>query len=263
VYEILDHLAGNARVLDLGSGGGSFPAQAYRFQTIRVDLTPSRNPTLFVQADAPRLPFRSRTFDAIVLNHCLEHFDALQPSLQEIGRVVKPDGGIFVSVPDAGTFTDRLYRKVFRNSGGHVNLFRSCAELERSLASYFGLPHVATRTLHSGLTFLNRRNLVGDPVVRAQTTTGGLSEPLLAGLNAALRVLDRLFRTRLSVYGWALYFGTVPEAVDTSAMINVCLRCGAGQPFTELQAPRDGGAKRSFTVYTCQSCGARNIGMPD
>jgi len=48
--------------------------------------------------------FGSRTFDAIVLNHSLEHFERLKPALQEIGRVVRPDGAIYVAVPDAATF---------------------------------------------------------------------------------------------------------------------------------------------------------------
>jgi SAM-dependent methyltransferase len=249
MYEILDHLPDNALVLDVGCGEGSFRADAYKFRTVRVDLTPPRttHPS-FVQADVARLPFRSRTFDAVILNHSIEHFTGLKPSLQEIGRIVKRDGAAFASVPDARTFTDRLYRKVMRNAGGHVNLFGSRADLEKMLAWYFGLPHVATRELHSGLTFLNRKNLRPHPTIRAQARFGGIGEPLLAPINAALRLLDRRFHTRLSVYGWAMYFGFVPEEVDLRPMVNVCVRCGDGQPFI---------ARR----YTCPGCGARNIGI--
>ena len=72
----------------------------------------------------------------MILNHSVEHFLNLKPALQEIGRVTKQDGAACVTVPDATTFTDRLYRKVFRSRGGHVNLFDSAKNLERMLAWY-------------------------------------------------------------------------------------------------------------------------------
>src|SRR5713226_6378805 len=109
MYEILDHLPAEARVLDLGSHTGSFPAEAYRFLTVRVDIaTPGRGAHAFVQADAARIPFRSGTFDAVILNHSLEHFDNLKRALQEAGRVVKREGAAFASVPDATTIADRV-----------------------------------------------------------------------------------------------------------------------------------------------------------
>src|SRR5262249_27454317 len=111
----------------------------------------------FVQADASSLPFASRTFDAVILNHTLEHFERLKPALQEIGRVIRADGAIYAAVPDATTFSDRLYRKLFRNRGGHVNPFASETDLAKTLAWYFGLPLAGSRTLCASLTFLNRR----------------------------------------------------------------------------------------------------------
>jgi SAM-dependent methyltransferase len=262
VYEIIDHLPRNACVLDIGSRDGSFRAENYAFRTVRVDLNvPRRSNVLFVQADAVRLPFRSQTIDAIVLNHCVEHFVQLHPALREIGRVLKPGGAAFVSVPDARTLTDRIYRTVTRNAGGHVNLFRSSTELEKMLASYFGLPHIATRTLHSGLTFLNKENLT--PAVRAQMRFAGFHEPVLAAVNATLRLLDRSFSTRLSVYGWAMYFGAFEEAVDVRPMVNVCLRCGEGRHFAEIPSHPRVGPKAITQTYRCPACGAKNIGIPD
>jgi SAM-dependent methyltransferase len=253
MYEILDHLPEDAVVLDVGCREGSFRAEGYAFQVVRVDLNPPREPgPSFVQADAVRLPFRSRTFEAIILNHCLEHFVALKPALQEIGRIVKRDGAVFVAVPDARTFSDRVYRKVAKNRGGHVNLFGSSVELEKMLAWYLGLPHVATRVLHASLTFLNRKNVAGNPAIRSQMRFGGFPEAAVAWINAGLREWDRRFGGRLSVYGWAMYFGKVGEAVDLRPMVNVCVRCGDGRRSAEV-------AKR----YVCVSCGAKNIGVAD
>ena len=98
--EILDHLPPGSRVLDLGSRDGSFLASAYpRLILIAADLfLPNKiqEGIRFVQTDASSLPFASRSFDAIILNHTLEHFERLKPALQEIGRVIRPDGAIYV-----------------------------------------------------------------------------------------------------------------------------------------------------------------------
>jgi len=262
VFEILDHLPPVARVLDLGCQDGSFAAESYLFQTVRVDLTKGNTSRQIVVADAAQLPFRSRIFDAVILNHCLEHFVRLKPSLQEIGRIVKSNGAIFVSVPDARTLSDRLYRKVAKKSGGHVNLFDSHDELIKMLAWYFGLPYVGTRTLHSSLTFLNRRNLKADPAIRSQMKFNGLCEPLLALVNAFLRLVDRALGARLSVYGWGVYFGTVSERIDPTAMINVCLRCGKARTFAEILGADPHERHRFWVRYRCD-CGAINIGVSE
>jgi SAM-dependent methyltransferase len=256
LHEILEHLPRNARVLDLGCRDGSFPAGDFEFLTVRVDLSrPSATMVAFVQADAVRLPFPSRTFDSVILNHGLEHFDRLKPALQEIGRVVKREGAAFVSVPDARTVTDRIYRKVFRSSGGHVNLFGSAAELEKMLVWYFGLPHVATRTLFSSLSFLNRRNTRGR-VRRAQMRFRGFAEPVLLMLCAGMRTIDRLLTTRTSVYGWAFYFGHIGETVDVQPLTNVCIRCGQAHPSQALEEAGRVRGWRFFKTYRCPGCGA-------
>jgi SAM-dependent methyltransferase len=264
MHEILDHLPRNATVLDLGCGEGSFDAGAYGFRTVRVDMgVPGIAGGMFVQADATRLPFRSRTFDAVILNHCIEHFARLKPSLQEIGRVLKADGAVFASVPDAWTLTDRVYRKVFRNAGGHVNLFASRPDLEEMLAWYFGVELVATRTLHSGFTFLNRKNIRRNRSVRAQVRFGGFPEPVLAALTAILRFIDRSFGTRLSVYGWAFYFGRVPEAVSSAPMWNVCVRCGCSRSLAEIAKTQGREPKGNLIRYVCVKCGAGNFALSD
>lgn len=257
MHEILDHLPEGAAVLDLGSRNGSFPAADYpRLVVVRADIKPGPSGGRFVQADATSLPFASRSFDAVILNHSLEHFVKYKAALQEIGRVVKREGAVFVAVPDARTLADRIYRKVYVDAGGHVNLFDGDVELAKTLAWYFGLPHVATRVLCSSLVFLNRRN-TRDRMVRKQLRLPAMGEPWLAALSGILRLVDRLFHTRASVYGWAFYFGSVPETVDPLPRTNVCVRCGQAHPSGWLV---EGGLVRRQwpRVYKCPDCGATN-----
>jgi SAM-dependent methyltransferase len=258
VYEILECLREGALVLDLGSREGSYTDGTYPVRTVHLDIgVPQNRQGVFVQADAARLPFAARTFDAVILNHSLEHIRELKPALQEVGRVVRRDGAVFVAVPDATTFSDRVYRKVYRNLGGHVNLFDSATRLERMLAWYFGLPHVATRTLHTSMSYLNRRN-TSEAVRLRQVRFAGLPETVLALVGAVARWMDRRFGSRLSVYGWAFYFGRIEQAVDTTPLENVCIRCG--QAFTGEELKQRGLERRLLvTSYRCAGCGARNI----
>jgi len=123
MHEILRNLPPGTLVLDLGCSRGSFAEASAPAVVVRVDLQPPSNRALyggFVQADAAALPFRDRAFAGIIANHSLEHFEDLDGALREIGRVIAPNGGLFVAVPDASTVTDKLYRWL-ATGGGHVN----------------------------------------------------------------------------------------------------------------------------------------------
>jgi SAM-dependent methyltransferase len=111
-----------------------------------------------VQTDASRLPFPDASFDAVIANHSLEHFEHLETALQELGRVVRPSGSIFIAVPDASTFSDRLYRWLGRGAG-HVNAFRSRVDLSALVERHTSLRFVGGRDLMTSLAILNRKNL--------------------------------------------------------------------------------------------------------
>lgn len=255
MHEILDILPDSAIVLDLGSAGGSFDAGRIRGKVVRVDLEAcDQAPERFVQADAAALPFPAGTFDAIISNHSLEHVSNLRAVLIEIRRVIKPDGALYVAVPDVRTFNDKIYRWLGAG-GGHVNSFADDAELCASIVDITGLQHVATRVLFSGFSFLNRR-LHRWP--RRVYLLGGGYEWTLQLASYVLRNFDRLLATRLSVYGWAFYFGSSPE-VDLTPRTNVCVRCGSGHAsawLVQLDLVR-----RLWPVYyyACPACGAHNL----
>ena len=260
--EILENFGPGQRILDLGSGAGSFPSSMGPFIAIRADLDyPSSPAQNFAQADAARLPFADRAFDAVISNHSLEHFHDLAGALAEIGRVLKPTGALYISVPDASTFADRLYRWLARG-GGHVNPFTSAPELAASIERATHLRHVNTRTLFASLSYLNRRNArVAGP--RRLLVVGGGTDLSLYLFTYLSRVSDRLFGTRLSVYGWALYFGSFPVPVDTDVWSNVCIRCGSGAQSEWLREVKVVRRQFFLPVYRCPSCGTTNLFSED
>jgi SAM-dependent methyltransferase len=266
VHEILRQLRAGEIVLDLGSRTGSFDAAATAALTVRVDLDPSAKDaavrTHAVRADAAALPFREGCVAAIIANHSLEHFVQLDEALREAKRVLRRRGAFFVAVPDAGTLTDRIYRWLGRG-GGHVNPFRSRGGLVQQVETLTGLAHAGGRVLCTSLSFLNSHNHTG-PAPRKLLLLGGGNERILRWLNGLLRCCDRLLGTRACVYGWALYFGSVSEPVESKTWVNVCVRCGrghdsdlllkAGQVWTRLPLLR---------FYRCPSCHAANLFFAD
>jgi len=247
--DLLDKLPPGASVLDLGARTGSFHSPRRDLIVVRVDLDAPAGPVpgFYVAGDAARLPFASRAFDAVVSNHSLEHFVELEPAVREIGRVLKTGGALYIAVPDATTVTDRIYRWLGRG-GGHVNAFRSPADVIGVVERLAGVPHRGTVPLISSLSFLNAHNFTARPPRRIALFAFG-NERFLAFLIGALKALDRRLGTRLSHYGWALYFGSaLPPTADI--WWNVCVRCGSGHPPAALPRARS---------YRCPQCGGWNL----
>lgn len=181
------------------------------FKVVRLDLEPLIAPGPAVQADAARLPFCGQAFDAVISNHSLEHFVEIASVLDEIRRVIKPGGALYVAVPDATTFTDRLYRWM-AGGGGHVNPFTSSRQVAELIERRTGLRLRGCRTLYSSLSFLHWRSQPARTTRKLWLFFNG-NETCLRVVGAVLRLSDRRWGTRLSVYGWALYFGAV-DGID-------------------------------------------------
>ena len=240
--EILRQLTPGARILDLGSQRGSF-ARPPSMLTVRLDLEGSPD----VRADAAHLPFAASTFDAVIANHSLEHFIELDAVLAEIRRTLKPQGLLFISVPDASTLTDRIYRWL-AHGGGHVNPFTSAPALIKRIEQSIGVGFAGGRYLFSSFSFLNERNL-GRAYPRRMLLFANGREPFLRWFSYLLR---RLYPP-WALYGWALYFGPVTEEIGAEAWTNACLRCGSGHPEAWLLPILQG------RRYACPACGAINL----
>lgn len=258
MLDLIARLPPGSRVLDLGAGGGSFPATRDDLIVVRLDLAirQTRGPGIYVAGDAARLPFRAAVFDLVVSNHSLEHFPEPERALTEVGRVIRPRGALYVAVPDATTLTDRVYRWMGRG-GGHVNAFTSPAQVSAMVERLTGLPHRGTRDLWSSLSFLNARNRRGRPQMKSALFAFG-DERFLAVFGWILRWLDRRWESRLSRYGWSFYFGGLPPD-EGKPWINVCVRCGSGHAAAVLGATSAMTSKRRTLWRRCPDCGARNL----
>lgn len=261
---LIGNLPAGARVLDLGAGSGSFPCERLDVVVVRLDLEkPHRlGQGSYVLADAASMPFRQASFDLVVSNHSLEHFTELDATVREIGRILKPDGILYVAVPDATTLTDRIYRWLGRG-GGHVNPFRSAEEVAALINRLTGLPLRSTTPLFSSLSFLNRHNFITRPPRRIALFAFG-NETFVAVSIWILRGLDRRRGTKWSRYGWSFRFGNLTGAEPVEAWVNVCVRCGSGhsEAYLRKHTPIRKLAGL-FPAYRCPGCGGFNFLTPE
>ena len=72
------------------------------------------------------------------------------------------------------------------------------------------------------------------------------------------RWVDSVMGSRLSVYGWAYYFG-IGAVLDLAVASNVCVRCGAGHGSDWLIA--DARVRRwlVWRYYRCPGCATVNL----
>jgi SAM-dependent methyltransferase len=117
VHELIDAAPEGARVLDAGCGPGSWPyARRPGLRVTGFDIKfppgpPAPGPNVAVMcADLARLPLRDESFDLTLCHYVLEHVTRLLPCCDELARVTRRGGALYLAVPRAAAFDDRLYR---------------------------------------------------------------------------------------------------------------------------------------------------------
>jgi len=191
----------------------------------------------------------------------MEHFANYRTALSEVGRVLKPNGWLWVAVPDGSAFDDKLYRFLF-SGGGHVNRF-SRQSLVDEVLQRTGLKMVAQCDLFSSFIYLRKPSpdeLQYFP--RKARVLGVMPEGLSAfgalAINAGTRLADKLVGSRFSQYGWGFIFSRVAiETPTPPSYFNVCRRCGSGVAFATLKCRTVFG----FGFFRCPYCKELNVGV--
>ena len=223
--EVIAALPPGARVLDAGCGPGSWP------YALRDDLDitgfdikfppgpPSRHARMRVfRGDLARLPLRAGRFDLTVCHYVLEHVSELEACCDELARVTRPGGQLYLSVPRAAAFDDRLYRFAgyfakyallkFRKRVEHQQRFDFHTIIDLFYAR--GMRLTATARVPAGFSWMN------DP----------RTKPLQAAFTGALAWLHRRFGLDLAQdANFVLTFEKVGD-IGLRKVTHVCRECG-------------------------------------
>lgn len=95
------------RILDVGCGPQKFPG------SIGVDMNPNTAADVLCHFDRGRLPFRDNSFDEVRALHVIEHVADVIATMEELHRVTRPGGTIFLVTPhytDYSSFRDPTHR---------------------------------------------------------------------------------------------------------------------------------------------------------
>jgi glycosyltransferase involved in cell wall biosynthesis/SAM-dependent methyltransferase len=192
----------SSRVLDLGCGAGqlSLPLSERCALALSIDLdmprlrelrdsgTEQHLPVRPVCGDAARLPLADVSLDAVVCREVLEHIDEPGEVLDEIRRVLSPEGKLCVTVPSA--HTERWFQWVdsrWLDMAGHVHVFRRsemCALLERHgfrirsvrgrncFYSFFWFIHTLVGTRHDGTGRIQDHHVLAARIFRVWSWLG-------------------------------------------------------------------------------------------
>ncbi len=116
---IVQHIAPHGKILDVGTGTGriSVPLLHLGANVIGVDLSLNMMGKLrekysaahLAQADASRLPFASREFDAVLTTHVMHLIGPWREALREYRRILKP-GGVYIDSTQWHDFSSQLTR---------------------------------------------------------------------------------------------------------------------------------------------------------
>jgi 2-polyprenyl-3-methyl-5-hydroxy-6-metoxy-1,4-benzoquinol methylase len=195
-YRFAESLARGGRAIDLGCGTGYGTAElaAAGWRVVGMDrVAPAArargSSARFVRGDLERLPFAARSFDTVTSFQVIEHLADPRTYLEQIARVLAPDGVLLLSTPN------------LRQSDGenpyHLHEYEA-AELAAVLAEHFA--SVEMRGVHAvGVAAryhedrLRRIRLITrlDPLRLRRRLPRGLVDWLFARLSIVVRLAAR------------------------------------------------------------------------
>lgn len=170
----------DGRLLDIGCGSGHRMKQmlslGWRASGIDFDekaVSAARQRGLDVSCGTiPGKWFPPNSFDAIIMNHVIEHVPNPIELLAECARILKPGGQVVMTTPNNASLGHRLFKMNWRGLEPPRHLHIFCRSSIESLLKKAGFQHIFVRTFDSAyvwrLSLMLRFRLTQSPAKKAQ-----------------------------------------------------------------------------------------------
>ena len=148
--QILEQLVPSpGKVLDVGAGGGKLLSELQKkgWQSSGVDLEPKaklqsqkRNLNIQIADATKKIPFETDYFDAVFAVDSLEHMKNDRKALEEMKRVTKPGGVIYLSAPAYPvlfSYWDKMLGHYRRYSKENLELLITLTGLKIERSTYY------------------------------------------------------------------------------------------------------------------------------
>ncbi len=141
----------NKKILDIACGSGKFIEVASEFiesygidiSEVAIGIAKKRIPKAnFRVGESENLPYDDNFFDFITCFGSLEHFIDMDKALREMKRVIKPDGKLFISVPNLFSFYSVM----------NVWLKKQSPKADQELERYAGVDEWSDLFNHNGFS---------------------------------------------------------------------------------------------------------------
>lgn len=148
---------GDGKFLDVGCGGGSYLYRlkqwgwnVYGVEPSAAGVAQARSLGLSVhQGQLNGAGFPDRFFDVVRLHHVLEHLTDPRETLRQIYRILKPDGIVYITVPNTRSLNFWLFRENWYGLDAPRHVISYCPRALRFLCRTTGF-QVAKINYESG-----------------------------------------------------------------------------------------------------------------
>jgi 2-polyprenyl-3-methyl-5-hydroxy-6-metoxy-1,4-benzoquinol methylase len=164
--------APGARLLDVGCGNGQFllAAKALGWEAWGIDadsdaVKAARVTGLRVEHDTfPNTGMAAASFDAVTMNHVIEHLHDPVGALREVRRLLKPGGILWIATPNLESLGSRYYRWNWRGleAPRHLVLFTVGSLRHACITAGFPAPGFR-RSLQAGNIFWASEQIAQGP----------------------------------------------------------------------------------------------------